>query len=331
MVLRVDKGLNILLTSVGRRAALVKSFKRALEEIGEGRIVSVDANPLSPGLYLSDAHYIVPRISDDEYIPTLLRICAKHEIGLLIPLIDTELLLLARERKRFEHAGVKVCISEPKVIEICADKYSTYQFFNRNHIPTLKVFSKKEALSLSPYPLFIKPRYGSASINAFPVRNEKELRFFLDYIPEPIIQEYSPGMEYTLDILADFEGNVVRVVPRERIETRAGETSKGMTVRDTRLIEWGKRITEALGAIGPVTIQCFVTDSEVKFTEINPRFGGGLPLSLAAGANYPLLLIKMALGKESGGSIDEFEEGLIMLRYDDATFIRHGEILAGEF
>ena len=328
MALREVGSLNILLTSVGRRVALVNSFKRALEGRGlKGKIVSVDANPLASGLYLSDDHYIVPKVSDDEYIPTLLKICGEHEIGLLIPLIDTELLPLARNKRRFEQAGIKVVVSEPKVIEVCADKYSTYQFFHRNNIPTLKVFSKEEALLSSTYPLFIKPRYGSASINTFPVRNEKELSFFLDYIPEAIIQEYSPGKEYTLDVLADFEGNVVRVVPRERIETRGGETTKGITVKDRRLIEWGKRITEALGAIGPVNIQCFVADEAVRFTEVNPRFAGGLPLSLAAGANYPLLLIKMALGEKVEGSIDEFEEGLIMLRYDDAVFVRRGEML----
>jgi carbamoyl-phosphate synthase large subunit len=146
------------------------------------------------------------------------------------------------------------------------------------------------------------------------------LDFYKDCIDNPVIQEFAKGQEFTLDVLADLRGKVVNVVPRERIEIRAGEVNKGKTVKDQRLIKFGKMIVEKLGGIGPITIQCFIKDDEIKFTEINPRFGGGYPLSFAAGANYPELLIRMALGESITAKLGEFEENLIMLRWEDAVF-----------
>lgn len=325
-----DGSINILLTSAGRRGALINFFRKTIRESKglAGKVVCTDADPLSPGLYLADERHVVPRVNSDSYIPVLLDICHRDKINLLIPLIDTELLTLSTSRQLFEDIGVNVCISEPSIIEICADKYKTYKFFQENNIPTPELMLVQEALSKDiEYPIFIKPRYGSASINVFKVRNEKEFQFFLDYIPDPVIQECAQGKEYTLDILADFHGNVVRVVPRERIAVRAGESNKGITVKNDRLIELGKNVTEKLGAIGPLNIQCFMADEEIRFTEINPRFGGGLPLSLAAGANFPLLLMRMVLGEEIAGNIDDFEDGVIMLRYEDAVFINKEQVL----
>ena len=279
-------------------------------------------------LNLADAYRIVPPVNDESYIPTLLGICSRDKIKLLIPLIDTELPILSTSRRLFDDIGVRVCISDSSIIEICADKYKTYKFFQENNIPTPKVMLRQEALSRDiQYPVFIKPRHGSASINVFKVRNENELIFFSGYIPDSVIQQCARGKEYTLDVLADFAGNVVRVVPRERIETRAGESNKGVTVKNDRLIKWGKNITEKLGAIGPLNIQCFMKDEEISFSEINPRFGGGLPLSLAAGANYPLLLMKMVLGEEISGNVDDFEDGVVMLRYEDAVFLNKEQVL----
>ena len=137
-----------------------------------------------------------------------------------------------------------------------------------------------------------------------------------------VTRKDSEGQEFTMDILADFDGKVINVVPRERIEVRAGEINKGRTVKEERLIEYGKVIVEKLGGIGPITIQCFIKGNEIKFIEINPRIGGGYPLSFVAGANYPELLIRMVLGEKIVPRLGEFEENLIMLRWEDAVFIK---------
>ena len=321
-----EREVNILISSAGRRGALVKCFKDTIKAMKglRGKVVSVDASPLAAALYLSDKHYIVPRISDSNYINVLLNICKKEGIKLIIPTIDTELLILSKNKEIFEKKGIRIAISDTKVIEICSNKLKTFQFFKENNIPTVETFSycQVDKMQNLSYPLFIKPCKGSASINTYKVDNRKELDFFIDYIENPVIQEYAEGQEYTMDILADFNGEVINVVPRERIEVRAGEINKGRTVKDGKIIEYAKNITEKLGAIGPITIQCFKKGNEIKFTEINPRIGGGYPLSFAAGANYPELLIRMVLGEKITPRLGEFEENLIMLRWEDAVFIK---------
>jgi carbamoyl-phosphate synthase large subunit len=325
-----EREVNVLITSAGRRGALVRCFKKTIEGMKgiKGKIISVDASPLASALYLSDKHYIVPRISDPNYIDILLDVCKKEGIKLIIPTIDTELLILSQNREKFEKNGIRIAISDTKVIEICSDKLKTFQFFKENNIPTVETFSYRQVDKIEKlnYPLFIKPCSGSAGINTYKINNRKELDFFINYIDNPVIQEYAEGKEFTMDILADFNGKVLNIVPRERIEVRAGEINKGRTVKEGRLIEYGKNIVERLGGIGPITIQCFMEGNAVKFTEINPRIGGGYPLSFAAGANYPELLIRMVLGEKAMTRLGEFEENLIMLRWEDAVFIKRDEI-----
>ena len=325
-----EREVNILISSAGRRGALVKCFKDTIEgmERCSGKVVSIDASTLAAALYLSDKHYIVPRISNPNYINILLNICRKEDIKLIIPTIDTELLILSQNKEIFEKKGIRIAISDTKVIEICSNKLKTFQFFKENNIPTVETFSycQVDKIEKLNYPLFIKPCSGSASINTYRINNRKELGFFIDYIENPVVQEYAEGQEFTLDILADLSGKVINVVPRERIEVRAGEINKGKTVKEEKLIEYGKIIVEKLGGIGPITVQCFIKGGEIKFTEINPRIGGGYPLSFAAGANYPELLVRMVLGEKVAPRLGEFEGNLIMLRWEDAIFIKEGNL-----
>ncbi len=325
-----EREVNVLITSAGRRGALVKCFKDTIKEMERcrGKVISVDASPLAAALHLSDKYYIVPRISDSNYINILLNLCMEENIKLIIPTIDTELLILSQNKKKFEKNGIRIAISDTKVIEVCSDKLKTFQFFKENNIPTVETFSyyQVDEMQNFSYPLFIKPCKGSAGINTYKINNKKELDFFIDYIENPVIQEFAEGQEFTLDILADLRGRIINVVPRERIEIRAGEINKGRTVKEEGLIEYGKIIVEKLGGIGSITIQCFKKDDEIKFTEINPRFGGGYPLSFAAGVNYPELLIRMVLGNKVAPRLGEFEENLIMLRWEDAVFIKEKDM-----
>jgi len=209
-----EKGINILITSAGRRGALVKCFKNTIKKMGKysGKVVSVDASTLAAALYISDKHYIVPRIFAANYIDTLLEICSKENIRLIIPTIDTELLLLSQNKKKFGENGVIVAISDPKAVETCSDKavetcsdkLKTFQFFKENNIPTVDTFSyyQIDKMKNINYPLFIKPCGGSSSINTYRINNRGELDFFIDYIENPVVQEYAEGQEFTLDILA---------------------------------------------------------------------------------------------------------------------------------
>jgi len=201
----------------------------------------------------------------------------------------------------------------------------------KNNIPTPKTYLPNQLdFSSIHYPLLVKSRYGSGSKGLFKVENAEELQFFVNYVPNPVIQEFINGKEYTVDLFSDFNGNVVTVVPRERVETFCGESYKGKTVKDTQIIEYAKNLAEKLGTIGHITIQCIKNDNGIKFIEVNPRFGGGAILGIESGANTPLLLIRLILGKRIEPQIGEFKDNFIMLRYTKDLFILNAKVIGDD-
>ncbi|KAB7708173.1 ATP-grasp domain-containing protein [Bacillus aerolatus] len=323
--------LNILFTSSGRRVSLIKKFKETFSQHDiSGKIVTADMKNTAPSLFFGDKHFLVPRVTDQNYLEEVLKICKLEEIDLLIPLIDTELVLLAKNRNVFEEIGVKVMVSSMRLTEITFDKLKTYEFFLNNRISTPHVYSEEEIKKNNyKFPLLIKPKNGSSSVGVTKIKNEKELNFFKDYIPNAMIQEYVSGDEYTVDVMTDFDGNIKTIVPRLRMETRAGEVSKGVTKKDFEIINAVEDVMHKLpGAVGCITLQCFRKENgEITFIEINPRFGGGIPLSIEAGANFPLWTTEMSKGVRFTKQDFSWKEDLTMLRYDEAIF---AEIIQNE-
>jgi carbamoyl-phosphate synthase large subunit len=319
--------MNILLTSVGRRVELLKAFRESMSRSNiTGKIVTTDLKRNAPASFLADAAELVPRIDRPDYIDRLLDICDRHHIDLLIPLIDTELPLLSLHEQRFRDRGVTVVISSAAVNDICHSKNKTGLFFKTIGVKTPKIYQLEEVKDRD-FPVLIKPNQGSASVGVYKIENRTELNFFANYVEDSIIQELISGEEYTIDVLVNFRGKAISIVPRSRLETRAGETSKGTTVKNPELIAAAKYIVESLpGAIGCITIQCFLqSDGKITFIEINPRFGGGYPLAYRAGADFPLWLFQLCAGENPQVAIDEWEDGLSMFRYDDAIFVKAEE------
>lgn len=323
--------INILITSISRKVWLIESFRDALKRAGVGgNIISADSDLLSGGLYCSDGYYRLLPSSDPGFLPAVLKICKKENIKLIIPTRDGELLTFAENKEIFEKRHISIMVSSPEVIKICSDKYRFYQFLVAHGIPTPKTYLKGQLNPSVTFPVIIKPRSGSSSKNVFKAVDRKELKFFLDYVKDPVAQEFIKGKEYTVDLFSDLSGNVITVVPRERIETISGESYKGMTVKDAKLIRYAKRLAEALGSIGHITIQCIKNEKGVTCIEVNPRFGGGAALSIKAGANTPLLLIKQVLGRKiKPSSARGFTDGLIMLRHTKDIFILHEKASQG--
>lgn len=324
-------GFNILFTSVGRRVSLVQHFRKVLSELQlEGKLVGADMALSAPAMHVVDKRYLVCRVTSEDYVSQLLDICRLEDIDLLIPLIDTELPVLAENRETFKEVGTTALISTPDVIKIATDKYETHKFLLKNGFESPEVLDLDEVLARDDirYPLIMKPAKGSASIGVTRIDGKEDLKFFSGKIKNPILEELLDGWEYTLDVLVDFDAQVRCVVPRKRLEVRAGEVSKGMTVKDKRIIMTGKMVGEALeGALGPITIQGFlISNGKFKLTEINPRFGGGHPLSIAAGADYPRWIIELMSGRNPKIKLDGWEDGVVMLRYDEAVFTKRQDL-----
>jgi len=310
--------MNILLTAIGKRVQLISFLKKNFNIIG------VDCSSINPAKHFVDVFFEVPSYQNESYVDALLKICKDTKIDGLIPLFEKEYSLLDRRRKEFHDLGVQVLLSNSFVLNICENKVRTYEFFLEQSIQTPKTWSKSEDVNISDDKSFfiIKPRDGMGSQGVYRAKNKEELNFFSKYVPNSMIQEFIQGTEYTIDVFCDHGGRVVSCVPRERLQVRAGEVSKSITRNHPRIIEEAVQICEKLGGIGPLTLQC-IEDSkgDIYWIEINPRFGGGVPLSMEAGIDYGKMIKEWAEGKTVESQMGQFKPNLLMLRYDDAIFI----------
>jgi carbamoyl-phosphate synthase large subunit len=318
--------MNILITSAGQRVSLVRAFKTELCKLfPKAKVFTVDMNPtLSAACNVSDGYKTVQPIAHPDYIKNLISICKDLDVSLIIPTIDTELLLLSRNKNLFSENQINVIISEDYFITTCRDKRLTYSFFKDAGISIPKQIDKNKP----EFPLFIKPYDGSLSKDIYVVHTLEELKpdyysneklMFMEYI-SPLNFD-----EYTIDAYYDINNSVKCAVPRKRIAVRSGEISKGLTCKNF-LVDFIKdKLFKIDGAIGCLTIQMFYNSrtQQVIGIEINPRFGGGYPLTYLSGANYPLWLIREYMLKEKIEFYNDWENNLLMLRYDDEILVHN--------
>lgn len=316
--------LNTLFLSAGRRVELLRAFRRAYSSLGlAGRTVAVDVDPLAPALQVADRATLVPRREDPGLMDRLLAVCADEHVSVVFPLTDPDVEILALHRERFERAGVRVAAVPTEAAAAVLDKLHTFEFFRRIGVRTPETWTPSDRMPAgTTFPLFVKPRRGSASVGAFPVRTARELEMFTEYVDDPVIQEFLPGPEITSDVVCGLDGELLTVVCRRRIEVRWGEVAKGVTVHHPDIVEACARIAAALPAVGPITVQCLLKDGIPYFTEINARFGGGLPLSIAAGIDVPELLLASLAGLPyDRPALGEYRSDVFLTRFDESFIL----------
>ncbi|WP_040333885.1 ATP-grasp domain-containing protein [Candidatus Magnetobacterium casense] len=313
--------MNVLITSASRKVSLINAFKAALALEGGGRVIAADTSELAAALYMADGHCLVPADADPGFIPRMLEICTEYEIVLLIPTRDEELPIFAQHQQRFADIGVTVMVSSPLTIRTCQDKLLFYKFCTQHGFSAPRLYTAEAAEREITYPLLVKPRTGKGSRGIFLINSRKEHRRVLEETPELLVQEFVRAQEYTIDLFADFNGWVISVVPRQRIVVLGGESFVGKTCRNLQLMDEAERLAVKLNLRGHNTLQCFLDGGCVKFIEVNPRFGGGAALGIAAGANSPLFLVRLLKGLPVAPVIGEFTDNYYMLRYTQEMFI----------
>lgn len=311
--------MKILFTSVGRRVELMQAFHNAAHKIGINlEIIGADVSTTAPALSFCDYAVRVPKIDNPRYIPFLQDYCRDNRVDALIPTIDTDLLILAQNKNTFE--STRVVISDPDKVAICRDKRLTGVFFGSCglHFPEPVDDYKKYG---QRFPAFIKPKDGSSSINAYKVESEEELITFSEIVPDYIIQPYISGTEYTVDAFCDFDGNPIFITPRIRLAVRAGEVLKTKIDQDETIIAEMQRLIERYKPCGAITVQ-LIRDERTKedfFIEINPRFGGGAPLSIKAGADSAEMMLRLLSGEKIDYQVKAAENGAIFSRFDQSV------------
>ncbi|MBR3045196.1 MAG: ATP-grasp domain-containing protein [Oscillospiraceae bacterium] len=316
----------ILFTGIGRRIELVQAFRQAALALNINlKIYGADMAGTAPALAFCDAIRRVCGMKEKDYILQLLDICDKDNIDLLIPTIDTDLLVLSLHHKEFEKIGTKVLVSKPDRIAICRDKNFTADYFEGCGLKAPHTYNDYTKYS-EGFPCFIKPKDGSSSINAFKVNSTEELAVYAQKIGDYIIQPFIEGTEYTIDIFCDFNGNPITVIPRERTQVRAGEVLKTRITMDPIMIQEGIKLIECFKPCGPMAVQLIRqkgTDLDY-FIEINPRFGGGSPLSMKAGADSAEAVLRLLLGETVLYHKDDINDQAVYSRFDQCVCINRG-------
>jgi carbamoyl-phosphate synthase large subunit len=320
--------VNVLITSAGRRVALVRAFQQELRSVYPAALVfAADKEPqLSAACHEADGHFLAPPVKDPSYADFLLSICKQHEVSIVVPTIDTELMALALARNTFSAEGIHIIVSDADFIRNCRDKRRTAALFRDKGLETPQLFDK----AAPSFPAFVKPYDGSLSADTSLLRRIEDVQshhlsnerlLFMEYV-DPEDHD-----EYTVDMYYDISHRLVCAVPRRRIFVRGGEINKGVTRKDVLLPLIRQKLSTIDGARGCINAQFFVSrdgQRTVAF-EINPRFGGGYPLSYRAGANYPRWIIDEYLQQKVLNYWDGWEQNLLMLRYDDEIIV-HGYV-----
>jgi carbamoyl-phosphate synthase large subunit len=300
----------VLFTCAGQRVDIVSAFGRA-----GATTIATDINPLAPALYHAHRYALVGRIDDPDYVPQLRRLVDRHDVKLVVPLTDLDQELLARRREELKPA--LVLLPEADVVSAMADKYRAHEAFVDRGIGSPETWLPADLPEEPAFPLLVKARNGFGSRHIFRCANRAELDFHLVRTPvDSMVQAVCTGEEFSVDVFCDFDGNCLNAIPRTMIESKGGESIKGMTIADPDLIELGRSVAEALPLAGPANVQCFrEADGRLLVTDVNPRFGGAFPLPLAAGSRYPELALALANGERPEPSVGEFRAGVVMTRF----------------
>jgi len=273
----------VLFTCAGQRVDIVTAFKRA-----GARTLAADVNQLAPALYHADAHAFVPRVDDPDYVATLQTLVHEHDISLVVPLTDLDHGVLSRAK---DELGAVVLLPRPEVVDALADKWLAHLLFVEHGIGSPDTWLPADVPADVEFPVLVKARRGFGSRGIYRCADRHELEFFL-------------------------ESRCLNAVPRTMIESKGGESIKGMTIADAELIEVGRLVSETVGLVGPANVQCFrEPDGTHRVTDINPRFGGAFPLPTAAGSRYPELALALAAGERPEPRLGDFRAGLYMTRF----------------
>lgn len=322
--------MNILFCSAGRRVKLLYDFRESMSE--DSKIVACDNHYYAPALQVANAKYVVPPITDKTYVTDLLEICKKEEINAITTLIDPEITLLAKNRKLFEDIGVQVLAPKLSTAQICFDKYEMYKHLVKNNINTVftcdSYETTMEAINCGriEFPVFVKPRTGSASIGARKVMDEEELKEAFTEDGTLIAQEYM-YCEGSFDLDADIYIDTISEKPvsvflKKKISTTIGGANATVSFKDEKLFEFVKEAISIFEFKGPIDADFFYKKGEYYLSEINPRFGGGYLHAYGAGVDFVKMIENNINGIENLERIGDYESGITMQMYDDVIIGR---------
>jgi carbamoyl-phosphate synthase large subunit len=313
--------INVLVTSTNTVSAL--NVLRSLLARKDVELFSTDLRNMSSGLVYTKNHFKVSHAMDKNYIQQMLSISIENNIRYIFPVSDAECKKLAKNKHLFDKVGTKILSSNYNIVELCCDKLKTYDFLKMIGIKTPLTWAYTPK-NTENFPIVLRTRYAGTK--------RKALEYLLDEVDynyhgmkiksEKVLSGVVEGREFTIDVLSDMSGKVIKVSPRERTYVLNGNTKIGTIVHSEKMVKEVSKIAEGLGLVGITCIQCISNNTGNHYFEINPRVGSGLDLTIKSGLDFPSMLIDINEGKDISHLLSKKpKDKLTMIRYQDCIII----------
>lgn len=322
--------MNILILSCGTRNKVVRYFKEAVGTTG--KVIATDCSPYAPALYDADSFYIVPRMTAPGYIDEITAICKSEHISGVLSLIDPELSLLAQHKADFDAVGTTVIGSSYELCEMALDKWAMYEWLTAHRYFCAKTyirfddFEKALADGDVTFPVFVKPRFGSASLHISKADDLETAEFLFKHQPDMIIQEFLDGQEIGADVYTDMlSGKVAAIFTKNKLVMRAGETDKAISFRDEKLFALISQFVEESGYRAQIDMDIFKIGGNYYISEVNPRFGGGYPHAYECGVKTPQMIVNNLNGQENISTVGEYKDNIVMMKYNEIKTLALGD------
>lgn len=297
--------VRVLIAGIGG-ASLGTEILKCLRLAKRYEVFGCDISPLAFGHYqpgLKKSFLASPK----DYVPSVLEICRRQKISIILPGGEQPLVLLTEAREQLAQAGIQLAGNSPAVIEKCTDKFETFALLQRLgiEVPLTLHIQKPEDLGPMTYPCVVKPaRDSGGSAFVFLAANRAEAVLYVTYLLQQgkkvIAQAYVPADEgeFTIGVLSLPTGRVVGSIALQRkfpaklsvsLRSATGLISSGYSqgyIDDfPGLRAQAERVAAALGSTGPLNIQARVRQGKLLIFEINPRFSASTYLRAMAGFN----------------------------------------------
>jgi carbamoyl-phosphate synthase large subunit len=322
---RLIPSARVLVTGAGGPSAV--AVMQSLNPTGI-TLYAADIDPYAAGLYLVDEsrRAILPRAEDPGFVDAVLSYCIREQLDAVVPTVDAELIPLAAARDRFADSDIELVLASEQTLRVCLDKWALHQLCDSVvRCPATVVVDASFDAALIELPVIVKPRVGSGSRGIRQVESREELEQ-LERDGSLLVQELLPGAEYSLDVLADGDGQILAVVPRERLKVDSGIAVTGRTLHDEQLERFGREVALLIGLAGVANVQVKLDrDGAPALLEVNPRFPGTMPLTIASGIDMPRLFVAAALGGAWPSGPLEFTD-IAMVRFFQERFLDPDEI-----
>ncbi|MBU0506838.1 MAG: ATP-grasp domain-containing protein [bacterium] len=320
--------INLLITSINWRSQILKDFKEGLKKIhANNKIITVEMDSLSSGIYFADANYMLPAYTEENYLQELEKVCQTENINYILPQTDRDCNFMATHKSFIEAWGLTILMPDEDVVTLLNDKLKAQTFFEKQGFLIPKNYPIDQLQAITNYPVIIKPRKDSGSAHVYIAHDQEELTAFIKRVPHPVVEEYIDGVEYTVDGVTNEDGSLIGLVPRKRLMVKAGISIKGVTVNHPEIITLSKKIAQSVKLKGFFCIQFMERNDKLYLLEVNSRIGSGFVLSLQAGLDISDIF--SAYDKKSNLIYPDgfFEENVYMMQYLCPVIKRQNELL----